>query len=192
MSANLNKLDIIGRMSAKSVEMAENPRVDEMRRMGRIYLGIGSAVFLVGLGLVGWSVCRMRHGKIVGALSIAVIGFGIYRSMDYQIRRRRIVDSHREEIDARTNASLGAIYFVGQKGVPQNYEMAVKYLEMSVANPMCECPQSRGLLAECYLSGKGCKKDLSKARQHAEVGAKLGDRRSQDILDSLERQAIEP
>ncbi len=77
---------------------------------------------------------------------------------------------------------LGVGYYSGEfEGVKQNYELAVKYLELPAERDV-EIAQS--YLAQCYFFGNGVSKNYSKAVELSQKPAENGDVPAQYILGS--------
>lgn len=69
-------------------------------------------------------------------------------------------------------ADLGACYYEGFSGAPQNYELAVKWFKISTEY---QSPVGAYLLAMCYKDGTGVKKSPYMACKYYRLAAELGD-----------------
>lgn len=166
------------------------------RTFGYGVLVVGGMVFLwICFGLVKKGSLTRRPGVVVVVLMGGIVCFMTYRAVVNTRRIKEVGDQHRGEIEARANAKVARIYY-GGTGWPRDYSNIVRHLEkVMVSTNLVELRDvvwGHGVLADCYLMGRGCDPDVTKSRRHAEIAARFGDERGESVLKRIEAGDVAP
>lgn len=171
---------------------ATTQRLDEMEREYRMTSRIGYGVMAFGgilflwscLGLVRRSSETRKAGIAVVSLMGALVTYMTCMATYTHFRIKRVAAEHAGEITSK--ASLTAARFLFENDDwPRPYSNIVHYVERALAVPGCDDAWGHGILAECYMYGRGCEIDAEKSRLHAEAAARCGDARGKTVLKRL-------
>ena len=83
---------------------------------------------------------------------------------------KKAEEKERRLADARRLNDLGVSYFNGSDGKQKNYQLAFEYFTKAAP----DLPIAKYNLSECYLSGRGVRKDKKKAFEYCRLSAEEG------------------
>jgi len=157
------------------------------RNIGFGVMFLGGLLFVWScVGLVKRGSSTRKAGVIAVSIMGAVVCYAVSQVCVFHVRRTSVLAEHGDRIKATAELKTAQILF--ERGDwPRPYTNIVRHLEKALVGPTDGEAWAHGVLADCYLCGRGCGRDIEKSRQHAEIAAQNGDIRGKAVLERLDK-----